>query len=68
MQVMRKWKMALKGCTGVSKEADERKVCAVRYADESVMASIQRWTQPIPQDCTPARTNTHRGTKNLYFR
>lgn len=60
-----------KGCTGGitqterdrGKEAGGRKkVCAVRYADESVMASMQEWTQPVPQDHThqPKHTHTHR--------
>lgn len=35
----------------------------VGYADESVMASMQEWTQPVPQDHTPARTHTHQKAK-----
>lgn len=41
----------------------KKKVCAVRYADESVMASMQEWTQPVPQDHTHQQdTHTPNGT------
>ena len=30
----------------------KKKVCAVRYADESLMASMQEWTQQVPVDHT----------------
>lgn len=55
------------GCTGGSTQRErdggkgvgrrKKKVCAVRYADEGVMASMQEWTQSVPQD---QQEHTHR--------
>lgn len=59
--------MILKGCAGGFTQTvrdrgkgggGRKKVCAVRYADESVMASMQEWTQLVPQDHTH-QPNTH---------
>lgn len=67
--------MAVKGCIG-RKHTDgerwrkwagrrrEKKVCAVRYADESLMASMQQWTQQVPMDQTHQREHTHTHTPN----
>jgi len=39
-------------------DRDDRKVCAVRYVDECVMASMLEWTQPVPQEDTHSSHNT----------
>ena len=38
----------------------KKKVCAVRYADESLIASMQEWTHQVPVDHTHQGEHTHR--------
>lgn len=61
--------MRVRGCSGGITETErewrqgvgiKKKVCAVRYADESVKASMQEWTQPVPWDHTHQPEHTHR--------
>ncbi len=70
--------MTVKGCTGGSTQTHrdggkgvgrgKKKVCAVRYADQSVMASMQEWTQPVPQDHTHQPEHTHRMAHQRAFK